>query len=247
MFCPKCGANVADNAAVCSQCGTSMMPQTPSQSYGQPLPEIPTDGKAKASMIFGILSLVCFGILAGIPAVILGHMSRSNIRKSMGRLKGDGMALAGLIMGYISVAYTIAVIMIVAAIAIPNFIRARATANESSATSTVRTLATAEVVYQSNNPNAGYVADIATLGEAGSLSCAGEWCTKNGYRFTIQVDDKQPHESYVITAIPTEPGRTGSRSFCASVDGVVRYEGPGSYRATPYTADECSALRPIGE
>ncbi len=248
MFCPKCGANVADSATSCPQCGTQMTPQPP-QNYGQPLPQAQTDGKATTSMILGILSLICLGFLAGIPAIILGHISRSNIRKSMGRLKGDGMALAGLIMGYISV-LCIPIVLILAAIVIPNLIHARISANEASALSTVRTLSTAEATYQATNPTGGYAADISTLGpDAGTVAqnCAGQWCTKNGYRFTIQADDKQPHESFVITAVPMQPERTGKNNFCATVDNVVRFEHSGFDRTSPYTAEECAALRPFGE
>jgi len=79
-------------------------------------PNARTDGKAVASLILGILSVTVLSILAGIPAIILGHMSRASIRKSMGELKGSGMALAGLITGYISVAMTIVLLYIIAAI-----------------------------------------------------------------------------------------------------------------------------------
>ena len=76
----------------------------PYRGQYQPSSAQETDGKATASLVLGILSLLCFSVLTGIPAIILGHMSKANIRRSMGRLKGDGMATAGLIMGYISAA-----------------------------------------------------------------------------------------------------------------------------------------------
>src|SRR5262249_55636125 len=81
MFCSKCGATVADTSTVCAQCGAQMTPQPSLQNYGQPLSDARTDGKATTSMILGILSLLLciFGFLAGIPAIILGHISRSNI------------------------------------------------------------------------------------------------------------------------------------------------------------------------
>src|SRR5262249_18548843 len=116
MVCSVCGANVSEGASTCANCGTpvvvstaapSAQPASPNRTV-PPTPAIlsvppaapPTDGKATASLVLGILSLVGMNLLAGIPAIILGHMSRSSIRKSMGRVKGDGMALAGLIMGY---------------------------------------------------------------------------------------------------------------------------------------------------
>jgi hypothetical protein len=233
--------------------------------YG-PIPgEIPTDGKATASMVLGILSVVCVGIIAGIPAIILGHMARKNIRSSMGRLKGDGMALAGITMGYISVAFSCVMLIIIAAITIPNLLRARISANESSAASAVRTIVTAEIQYQATYPKVGYAPDLASMGGtscneptqdhacllAGPFaeqSCTGmHWCAKSGYRFLLQADDRQPHESFVITAVPTEVNRSGSKNFCATSDGVIRHERAASERQTPYTTEECSALRPVGE
>jgi hypothetical protein len=219
------------------------------QNFGQPLPEAGTDGKATTSMILGILSmLLCFfGWIAGIPAIILGHISRSNIRKSMGRLRGDGMALAGLIMGYVSVA-GLPFMLIFAAVAIPNFIRGRQSANESSAVATIRSLVAAEASFQSSNPDAGYAPDIETVApEVFSLTCAGNWCTKNGYRFTIQADDQKPHQAYVITALPVKANNTGGRDFCAGSDAVLRYQRPASGRTTPFSAEECAALAPVDE
>src|SRR5260221_495685 len=152
--CPQCGAAVA-NAPVSSAPQQAPAPPAPSagsawlnpppgqpqqypgqaQAYpgqGQPYPAAPyvparTDGKAVASLILGIVSIfLCLGIFSGIPAVILGHLSLSGIRKSMGRTQGSGMATAGLIMGYIGIAFGL---LIVPAIMIPNLIRARIAAN----------------------------------------------------------------------------------------------------------------------
>lgn len=79
-----------------------------------------TSALAVWSLILGILSLLCFAIFAGIPAIICGHMGRSRIKQSGGTLVGGGMALAGLIMGYIGA--VIVTLVIIAAIAVPNFI-----------------------------------------------------------------------------------------------------------------------------
>jgi len=79
-----------------------------------------TSAQAIWSLVLGILSFLCFGFFTGIPAVICGHAARSNIRKSQGALAGGGMALAGLILGYIGIVAT--TLGILAAIAVPNFI-----------------------------------------------------------------------------------------------------------------------------
>lgn len=80
------------------------------------------------SLILGILSLTCFYIFSGIPAVICGHLACSRIGRSGGTLEGKGLALGGLITGYIGIALSIFVIPLMLAIAIPNFIKARQTA-----------------------------------------------------------------------------------------------------------------------
>ena len=59
------------------------------------------------AMISGILSLVCCGCIAGLPAIVMGHMSLGKIAKSGGVLGGKGMAMAGLILGYLSLVLTI--------------------------------------------------------------------------------------------------------------------------------------------
>ena len=79
-----------------------------------------TSASAIWSLVLGILSLVCFGLFAGIPAVICGHAARSKVRQSQGALTGEGMALAGLILGYVGTILTS--ISIIAAILVPNFI-----------------------------------------------------------------------------------------------------------------------------
>jgi hypothetical protein len=93
------------------------------------------------------LVAVLFFDFHGIPAVILGHLSRSAIRQSMGRLKGEGMALAGLITGYISIA--VIPILILMAIAIPSLLRSRQAANESAAIASLRTINSAEAELKS--------------------------------------------------------------------------------------------------
>jgi hypothetical protein len=66
-----------------------------------------TSGLAITSLVFGILSLFCCGALAGIPAIIMGHVSRSRIKSSGDTLGGAGLALGGLITGYISLVITL--------------------------------------------------------------------------------------------------------------------------------------------
>jgi type II secretory pathway pseudopilin PulG len=226
------------------------VPPAPAYTAGQE-----TDTKAVLSLILGILAVFPLWLLAGIPAIVLGHLSKSSIRQSMGRLKGDGMATAGLIMGYFSVA-AIPIVMIIAAIAIPNLLRAKIAANESAAASTVRTLNTAQVTYSVTYEQAGYAPSLEALGSGSQaqcsegnaehaclidsvLGCNATWCMKYGYKFHISTtcSDGKCTE-YVVTATPVIQGSSGNKSFCATSDGIVRSHS-GQQPVPLLSADEC--------
>ena len=89
---------------------------------------VKTSGLAIASLVLGLCSLLC-GVFTSIPAVICGHISLSRIKESAGALTGRGMAIAGLVIGYIFIA--VMVVALLAAIAIPSLMRARKTAQAS--------------------------------------------------------------------------------------------------------------------
>lgn len=83
-------------------------------------------GLAVASLVLGILGLILLGPLGSIPAVVCGHLAKSQIKRNPETLAGDGMALAGLILGYVQIGFMIvAMIFMLAAIAIPSFLCAR--------------------------------------------------------------------------------------------------------------------------
>ncbi len=92
---------------------------------------------ALISMTCGILSFFTLG-LTSIPAVIMGHIARYRITKSKGTLSGSGMALAGLIMGYLCIVLTF--IAILAALAIPAFTSVQQKANQTKAMSNAKQL-----------------------------------------------------------------------------------------------------------
>lgn len=79
-------------------------------SYQQPAPQaylpqaIPNSTLAIVSLVCGILAWVVLPLLAAIPAVITGHMARNEIRRSGGRVSGDGLALIGMVLGYANLA-----------------------------------------------------------------------------------------------------------------------------------------------
>jgi hypothetical protein len=91
-------------------------------------PQPKTSGLAIWSLVLGILSLVCFSIFSGIPGVICGHKALSKIKHSGGALSGQGLAIAGLVTGYLGILWAVIFIPMLLAIAIPNFVKARDTA-----------------------------------------------------------------------------------------------------------------------
>jgi type II secretory pathway pseudopilin PulG len=164
-------------------------------------------------------------ILSGIPAVILGHMSRGSIRKSMGELKGAGMALAGLIMGYLSIA-VIPVLLIIATIAIPSLLRSRQAAQESAAVSNLRTINTAEVTYSGSH--SGAYGTISQLISDGLLDSRYADTQVSGYTFAITVSGP----NYAATATPISPN-AGRYGYISNSDAVVRYQNGSTGTCTP--------------
>jgi len=102
---------------------------------------------AVVSLVFGILGLVCTGPVTAIPAVICGHIAKSRIRKSGGTLQGEGMALAGLIMGYVGIALLVVMIPIMMAIAIPSFMQAKISAGKNKCINNLRRIEAAKELY----------------------------------------------------------------------------------------------------
>ena len=122
----------------------------------------------------------------------------------------------------VEIMIVVAIIALLAAIAIPNLLRARLQANESAAQAGLKTVATAEVTYRT--ANADY-ATLALLGSPGSgpayidaVLAAG---TKNGYIFTLPTP-VAGSDAFVCNAVPANPGVSGVRNFCITEDGVVR-------------------------
>jgi competence protein ComGC len=102
-----------------------MSVQPPPAYSGTPVPK--TSGLAIWSLVLGILSLTCFSIFSAIPGVICGHSALSRIKRSAGALEGKGLAIGGLITGYLGIACSLLIIPLMLAIAIPNFVKARQT------------------------------------------------------------------------------------------------------------------------
>lgn len=136
----------------------------------------------------------------------------------------------------------VAIILIIAAIAIPNLLRSRMAANESSAVGSLRTVNTAELMYSASYPDTGF-GTLANLGGP-AASCAGatfasaaQACliddvlattaVKSGYNFTATPGAGTPAVTYASLAVPTVNGQSGQRAFCSDQSGVIRFNAGG--------------------
>ena len=227
--CPTCGKANEDAAAFCNGCGTNLSLALTSATAAGPQQ---TSGLAVASLIFGLLFFI---FPAPVLAVIFGHISNSQIRKSAGRLKGKGMALAGMILGYVGIAM-IPIILIIAAIAIPNLVKAKMTANEANAVYNLRNIATAAVKYQ--NAYNTYPPGLSALGPplrgkapdadgAGLINGMLMRGSESGYEFIYQPVSSHGNgvfDGFDLTANPITPGATGTRHFHVDETLVISVE-----------------------
>jgi type IV pilus assembly protein PilA len=129
----------------------------------------------------------------------------------------------------------VAIILIIAAIAIPNLLRARIAANESSAVASIRTVNTAMISYNSAYPTVGFAANLNALGGTctGAVPTSSGAClidsqlqsgTKSGYTFAATGTSG----SYFTYGNPVTSNSTGVNSFCSIQDAVVRKTGTSS-------------------
>jgi type IV pilus assembly protein PilA len=133
----------------------------------------------------------------------------------------------------------VAIILIIAAIAIPNLLRAKIAANEASAVGSLRTINTASVEYSTTY--GGYPTTLVSLGGPAGGTAASTSAelidavlaagSKSGYSFaytTGSTDSNGNILSYTLTATPTSVGTTGQRMFFTDQSGVIRYNITGS-------------------
>ncbi|WP_009959511.1 DUF4190 domain-containing protein [Verrucomicrobium spinosum] len=121
--------------------------QVPLSSSVAPEYHSPTNGLAIAALVMGIISIFTFGLcgIGSIITIVLGHMALTRVRQSGGSLGGKGMAVAGLVMGYASIA--LAIVGILASLALPTFTRIQERGNITKSISNVRQLVTACKIY----------------------------------------------------------------------------------------------------
>jgi type IV pilus assembly protein PilA len=151
----------------------------------------------------------------------------------------------------VEILVVVMIILVIAAIAIPNMLQARMRANEAAAVASMNTIHTAEVVYANAYPEVGYSGNLADLGTHGS-SCETTSKTnsciimdealtsglKGGYTFDLVGDGNHPDANYTLTATPASAGSTGRCSYTSNESGQIAATPTGATRATRFSIGE---------
>jgi len=135
----------------------------------------------------------------------------------------------------VEIMIVVAIIALLAAIAIPNLLRARLNANESAAISALRTISAAAISFRT--VNTAYPTNLNALGSANPayvdtiLGCATQPCAKSGYSFSLT----GTANAFTAIAVPQTFQTTGVRGFFVDQSGVIRWTNVSA--ATPVVGD----------
>jgi hypothetical protein len=186
-------------------------------------------------------------------AVIFGHLAGSDIRKSAGRFTGKGLAIVGIVLGYVGVACFLGFMGLVIyevrkdqkavqtsqpkgqtsqqRVHISKQAVYSAT-SENSAVSSVRSLNMAEIAYSQAHKNEGYTCSLADLRSAWGFSADLASGKKNGYIFRVQdcssTKPNGPIVKYRVVAFPTVPGKNAAPAYCSDESDRIRVARSGS-------------------
>jgi type IV pilus assembly protein PilA len=156
-------------------------------------------------------------------------------------LQDEGFTLIELLI-------VMSIMLVLMAIAIPNALKLYKQANETSAQASVKTIAGAEMQYNSSYPQNGYSCGLAALGgqpgtapsatAAQDLDPALAAGAKSGYLFAVTnctkvtVNNQDMYTGFEVTAVPASPGKTGDRGYCMDENNILKYDPAGGTNCT---------------
>ena len=151
----------------------------------------------------------------------------------------------------------IAIILIIAAIAVPGMIQSKMHADEVSAVASIRAIQNAELSYETTYPDRGYANSLANLGgpdpctRSADTACLLDQSlaggTKSGYNF-IAIGGNPANganTTYVVGAAPVAYDRTGIHRFCSTEKHVIREDANTEGSTTPPDAEQCAGFKAI--
>lgn len=165
----------------------------------------------------------------------------------MQTMKADRRTEAGFTL--IELLIVMSVMLILMTLAIPQLLKLRKTANETSAVQSVRTIGQGELQYNSAYPANGFSCSLATMGGtpgSGAPTNQGAQVldqglasgSKSGYTFNITnctkvtVNNQDMFTGYQITAVPISVGRTGDRGYCMDENNIIKFDPAGGTNCT---------------
>lgn len=194
-------------------------------------------GFAIASLVLGVLSLPSLGLvgIGALLAIIFGVVALVKVRDEPRTYGGKAMAIAGIVLGALSIVVMPFLLGLMAAIAIPSFLRARVSANEAAAIADVRVVLRAERDYAAANSGLYGTLDclatpspcLAGRPHEGPAFLSREVAAlgdKQGYTRAFYLGNGQAPSrlrAFAYVASPTQPGRTGVRAFCGDATGRI--------------------------
>jgi len=258
-FCLACGLSLQEGQAFCGNCGRdSSLGEGSRPDPAAPF-SFPPETSPKA-----IFSLVC-GFLfffppAAIVGVVLGHLSLSDVRKSSGKQVGRGLAITGLVLGYLGVGLGVMWIVLVGiympksteaarkaprgvvttSMRNPTVVRGFPTTH--SAVSMIRSLNMAEIAYAHAHPATGYTCSLPDLRKAWGVNEK----LVNGYVFALQgckaIKPNGPIAKYDLVATPQTEGKK-QPTYCSSESDEIRVAVPGAEKDCWKSGASLSATR----
>jgi len=229
--CVACGFVSWSDVEHCKACGSPLGQRSHNLPSPAPVyssnysdqPEGQKKGLAIFALVLGILSFFTLGILGvgAVTGIIVACIAMNRAKSDPWQYGGRSMAIAALVLNIVSLV-SVVPMGLIAAIAIPNLLASRRAANEASALSSLRTISSAEMVYQSTVGEGKYgtLKELAAQGLLDSKLATG---TKNGYTFTVELTTSElNYPGFSVVGVPMTYRSTGTRSFYIDETAVIR-------------------------